>query len=69
MGRWETSGGESYVELEPERTFLGGGACQELAESCDRRREWLERGDLGRDELEPGLAILKACREDDDVDV
>ena len=52
MGRW-FSVGESYVDVEPDRIVLGG-FCQELEESCERRREWLERGERLRDEFDPG---------------
>jgi hypothetical protein len=37
MGRW-FSAGESYVDVEPDRTVLGE-FCHELDESCERRRE------------------------------
>jgi len=47
-----SSVGESYVEVEPDRTERGGGFCHDTDESCDSRREWLERGER-LDEFDP----------------
>lgn len=59
------SDGDSYVEVDPDRTDRGG-LCHEAAESCDNRREWLERGER-RDELE--ARVVNGCRDEPEVEV